>query len=259
MALFVTLSVVSPPKTRRRRKNVPAVSAERVALSGAVSFYRLTTQSVRGEIPWERIADAAGTLRTCMLLPKGMSPDETSGVRAFVPQTLPLLLLFNAGLCDLRARGLPAQETQVTVIDERAVLADRIDCLAPFAGTLRVCTAKPERFFSAQRRLLEQNGLSLCLSGMAAPLPDSGVLFAQSCARAPRLFRGLMFTCERRRFLRAETVVGTDLVLPPAFETLREPEIDRIQFAAALYERCGVKELENLKLTFDRNQLTADC
>lgn len=251
--MFVALSVVSPPKGRRRRKNVPAVTAQRVALPGAVSFYRLTAQSVNGEVPWRAVSEKAGKLRAFLLLPKGVSPEKASGVREFLPKTLPQVLLLNAAVDVLKKQQLPAPETQITVVDEAAVLAERIDLLAPFAGTLRVLTAKPERYAFAQRRLMEGFGLSLCVCAAEAPLPENGVLLTRSAARAPRLFRGLIFSFDRRRFLFAETFAAADVTLPPKFEALRPPGIDKLQFAAALYERCGIKELENITLTFDHN------
>ena len=246
--MFVTLSAATPPNARRRKRNVPAVMTERVALPGAVSFYRMTAQVVNGEIPWRIVSEAAGKLRTCMLLPKGGLPGAASGVRLFLPKTLPSVLLLNTAVDVLQKKQLPAPKTPITVVDEAAVLTERIDLLAPFAGALRVLTAKPERYVPAQRRLMEQFGLSLCVCAQNAPLPESGVLLMKTADRAPRLFRGLIFTFDRRRFLFAETSAAADVVLPPKFEALRPPGIDRMQFAAALFERCGVKELENMRL-----------
>ena len=244
--MFVALQIGPPKKGRRRRKTAPAVLTEQIALPGAVSFYRMTVQPADGKLPWDEISWAAGSLRTNMLLPEGALPEEKSGARPFVPRALPLILLFNAAVGVLRTRRPEEGGTPVTVVDPAAVLADRIDRIAPFASSLLVQTKAPALYQTARQRLMETFGLSLCVSGLTAPLPEHGALVSLSANRVPRLFDGLLLTGEPRTLLCGETFAANGLVLPPGFELLRPAGIDKTQFAAALFERCGVKVLGEL-------------
>ena len=242
--MFVTLEIVEPQKTRRRKKRSCKLSIERVALPEAVSFYRMTVQGEKEALPWPDIAEGAGPLRCRLLLPRGITPPKESGIRAFEPKALPLRMLFNAGVAALERRRLFRKE--ITVVDPGGILPQCIGRLVPFASVLRVLTERPHRYAAAQRDLLESDGISLCVCSMSAPLPQQGVLISLTAEYVPRLFDGLIFTCAERRFLRAETVIARDVKLPSAPARLCPAGIDRVQFASALYECCGVKAMGEL-------------
>lgn len=242
--MFVTLSV-APPKTRRKRNREPPLLIERIALPGAFSFYRMTVRPRGSVLPWNAVAAAAGSLRGRFLLPKGVTAPEGSGVGVFVPEKLPLFLLLNLAADVLAHRKVQAAD--VTVLDPAGVLSGRVERLVPFAGTLRVLTARPERYAEVRRSLLEEAGLSLCLAPPTAPLPERGVLLSLSAERVPRTFGGLLITGENRLFLHGETFAGRDVLLPPELEALRPPGIDRVQFASALEECCALPGLRELK------------
>ena len=247
--MFVALSVAEPAgrcERRKRKRNAP-LTVERIAVPGAFSFYRMTVQTNSRQLPWNAIAEAAGSLRGCFLLPPGLTVPPECRVRAFVPQVLPQFLLFNFGVFVLNRRGV--RKADLTVVDPQALFADRLERLLPFAATLRVLTARPACYSSTRRRLLELCGLTVCVAPLYAPLPEHGVLLSLSAARVPRLFDGLLFTNENRRLLRGETVVGKDVLLPPRIEALRPPGIDRVQFASALFERCGAEELQSVRFS----------
>ncbi len=205
----------------------------------------MTVQTRRDLLPWTAIAEVAGTLRTCFLLPQGTVPPPGCGVRTFSAAVLPQFLLLNLGVSVLRSRAV--QSAALTVVDPQAVLAGQLDLLVPFARTLRVLTDAPLRFAPLQQKLLNERGLALSVAPAGAPLPEHGVLLSLSAARVPRLFDGLLITNKNRRLLRGETVAGKDVVLPPKIEALRPPGIDRVQFASALFERCGVRALGTLR------------
>ena len=254
--MFVTLSISAPAHTYRRRKKAQSpISVTRVALPGAFSFYRMTVQTNSGRLPWADIARAAGSLRRRFLLPPSVTPPEGSGIRTFAPQTLPQFLLLNFAVRVLREKGLSPQSTPITLTDPQAALTQHIHQLAPFAKTLRVLTARPEQYEAAQQTLLAQTGMALCVAPLSAPKPQSGAAITLCAAWLPRDFSGLVITTEQRLFLRAETVCGADVNLPEEIEALRPDGIDRVQFAAALEECCGMQSLRKLGFAEEKGDL----
>ncbi|MBQ7597198.1 MAG: hypothetical protein IJU56_01300 [Clostridia bacterium] len=247
MAVFVTLSCVPQPRTRKRRKKAQSkIFLERVALPGAFSFYRMTAEFDSDRLPWEDIARAAGSLRRRFLLPPSLSPPKSSSIGVFSPQVLPQFLLFHFAVRVLREKNLAPQSTAITLTDPQAVLTQHIRRLAPFAKALRVLTVRPAQYEAAQHALLAQTGMALCVAPLTAPKPQSGVAITLSAAALPRDFSGLVITTERRLFLHAETVCGADVTLPKEIEQLRPSGIDRVQFASALEECCKMKSLREL-------------
>jgi len=271
--MFACLQITRERPCGWRKGTPPALV--RVEPPGGAPFFRLeVTWRGKGELPWAEIERAAGRLRTRMLFPEGVCPPPPPparsasqaqlepGLRAFVPRRLPLLLCLRAAQQVLQAARTPARQLRVTVVDSKGVLARQLEPLVPLAGSLRVYTPEAAVYRAAAGQLQRRYGVALVISDSPACFAQSHVVVAESL----RLFTGR----ENGLILTPELILtpdgGTALpgncaahgsraarcgapILPEAYARLCPPGIDPLRFACALYELCGVKEMERLRFT----------
>jgi len=250
------------PRLLGRRKAAPPVLV-RVEPPGGAPFFRLeVAHRGRGELPWAEIERTAGRLRTRMIFPEGVTPPPPPhprsasqaqlepGLRAFVPRRLPLLLCLRAAQQVLQATRAPARQLRVTVVDSKGILARQLEPLVPLAGSLRVFTPDPPLYRAAAEQLQRRYGVTLVVSDSPACFAQSHVVVADDL----RLFTGR----EGGLILTPDT--GTSLpgcraarcgepILPEAYARLCPPGIAPLRFACALFELCGVKEMERLRFS----------
>ena len=264
--MFACLQITKEaPRLRAWRK--PASPAlVRVEPPGGAPFFRLeATMSKRGAIDWDMIERTAGRLRTRMLFPEGVSPPPPPlprsaaqaqlepGLRAFAPRRLPLLLCLRMAQQALQASGVPARQLRVTIVDTKGVLARQLEPLVPLAGSLRVYTPEPALYRAAAQQLQRRYGIALILSDSPACFAQSHVVVADDL----RLFTG------REGGLNLTPETGAtppncraarcgEPILPEPYARLCPPGIDPLRFACALYELCGVKEMERLQFAHFR-------
>jgi len=242
----------------------------RVNVPGGAPFFRIEAARRKGKgalkqgaLPWAEIERAAGRLRTKMLFPEGVQPPALAlpgeqrsaaqaqlepGLRAFAPRRLPLLLCLRAAQEALRLSHLPARELRVTVVDQKGLLCRSLEPLVPLAGSLRVYTPDFGQYRAAAAQLLRRHGVTLILSDSPACFAQSHVVIADDLSLFTGRESGLVFTPDAvtaRPGCRAVRMRGP--ILPGACESLCPPGIDPLLFACALYELCGVKEMERLR------------
>jgi hypothetical protein len=259
--VFACVQMIPPEATPLlKRRKPPQPCLVRVNLPGGVPFFRLEVPQRKGaELPFGAMECAAGRLRTRLLLPKGMalpappkacSPAQAQlepGLRAFAPKRLPLLLCLRAAQQALCAANTPPQQLRVTVVDAKGVLCHNIETLVPLAGSLRVLTSEFPPYRKAAAQLLHRYGATLILSDSPGCFAQSHVIVADDLRRFTGCERGLIFTPDAGAPPRGCRVVRCQAPqLPPAYAALCPPDIDPLLFASALYELCGVKELERL-------------
>jgi|GEM_PF-1428310 len=254
------IPAAAPRLLERRRPQPPALV--RVNAQGGAPFFRLEVPTRKGrqaELPWAAMEQAAGRLRTRLLFPEGVIPPPPPqarsaaqaqlepGLRAFQPKRLPLLLCLRAARQVLLAAQTPARQLRVTVVDTKGVLCHAVELLVPLAGSLRVYTPDFSMYRSAAARVLHRHGATLILSDSAGCFAQSHVIIADDLQLFTGREPGLIFTPDISTNLAGCRVVRCHAPqLPEAYAKLCPPGIDPLQFACALFELCGVKELERL-------------
>ncbi len=247
--MFATLCALDRPAVRRfrLRQKAPALSCSRVTLPNFFSFYHI--QAVRrpdGTLPWDEIAETAGTLRFRLLLPQGITPDKAAPVDVFRPQRLPLLVLCQSALRTLQRLRLDPQSQRLCLLDPTGVLAESIAPFAPLVSQLHVVTDAPDLYMPEAERLREDCGLSLRLTPDPPDLAAFTLLLSADEADVPAAYSGIVFTNRPCSRMNAVTFTPESPVLPPAFAALCPPEIDPLQFASAAFELCASDELGGL-------------
>ncbi|MCL2532231.1 MAG: hypothetical protein FWE40_08785 [Oscillospiraceae bacterium] len=245
------------PSSARSKRKVPPPQLLRSEVPGGAPFFRLTTTTHRGEIDWPAVEHAAGRMRTKMLFPQGVEPPIAEpalglraqldpGLRSFAARRLPLLLCLRMAQQVLRGCHRPARELSVTFIDPRGQLCRQLEPFVQLAGSLRVCTPEPAHYRQTAAQLLSRYGVVLVVSNSPACFAQSDVVVAEDLSLFTGRERGLIFTPDTTPLPDCRVLRCGEPVLPPVYETLRPQGIDSMQFAAALFELCGVKEMERL-------------
>ena len=270
--MFACLQITKEPP--RLRKSAPPALV-RVELPGGAPFFRLETarrrrgdksaargdkSAARGELPWDEIERAAGRLRTRMLFPGEVTPPPQPaprsaaqaqiepGLRAFAPRRLPLLLCLRAAQQVLQASHVPARQLRVTVVDSKGALTRQLEPLVSLAGSLRVFTPEPQLYRATAQQLQRRYGVTLILSSSPGCFAQSHVVIADDLRLFTGRETGLIFTPDAETPLPNCRVARCGApVLPEAQGCLCPPGIDPLLFACALYELCGVKEMERLR------------
>lgn len=234
----------------------PEVLSEKISIPGILPFYKITAKTYRGIIPWNTIEAVSGKLRHRAVLPVGTEMPEDCGIECFVPKVLPERILFNSAVKTLEKMALDPTKVIVTVFDENAYLVDLVEKLVQFACRIQVvtsCTADYERL---GERLLEKYGLSLIISGRAdSSILTSTVIISAKTSCVPLIYRGILFTNERRKMMNATVLTGDRLTLPESLSSFVPDDINKLTFAGAVYELCSADELGGL--SFDNMIIVA--
>ena len=255
--MFACLQPQPAPGRTWRKPGLPQLC--RVEVPGGAPFFRLEAQSRRGQLDWNAIEQAAGRMRTKMLFPQGIAPPPPPpqpssaaraqlepGIRAFAPRRLPLLLCLRTAQQVLRGSKTPARSRSVTIVDQKGMLCRSLEPFVPLAGSLRVCTPDAAVYRATAAQLLSRYGVTLILSDSPGCFAQSDVVVADELSLFTGRERGLIFTPDRRPLPGCRVVRGEAPALPAAHEALRPDGIDPLLFGCALYELCGVKEMERL-------------
>ena len=226
----------------------PLVEKEKAEVPNALPFYKIKAKTYRGECPWEKIEEAAGALRSRMILPAGISLPKESGLSVFTPTVFFERLLFNTAVDAVEKMGLDPCRVSITVFDENAYLVDLIEKLLPLAFQLRIITSCTAAYEQLAEYLFERYGLSVIVSANGnESVLSSTVIISGSSKPVPLLFSGILFTNEKKKFMNAVVMTGEDFDLPKKYAVLLPDGIDSLLFAGALYELCGADELGKMK------------
>ena len=250
--MFATLGVLEPPATYRRRilhkKAKDALSCSRVTLPNCFSFYHIQlTHDSDLPMPWDSIAETAGAFKTRLLLPQGMTIENTEEAKPFTPQKLPLRVLCNSAVRMLQTMQLDPLTQRLCVVDPQGVLADAIEEFVPLVSQIRVITDDLLAYGETAERLRQHSGLSLLLTpDDAQDAPQSNLILADDAADVPLTFEGYIFTNRPLPRMNAVTLTPQDVTLPSAFAALCPPGIAPLQFASAAYELCAADTLGDL-------------
>lgn len=223
----------------------PEVFVQKVESSGILPFYRITAVKHRGKIPWKEIEKAAGKFCKRAIIGDDIAlPDDTS-IKRYKPVMFPQRVLFNSAVSVLKKLRLDPTKMSITVFDENGYLTDLIENLVMLCSSVRVVTSCAQSYEQIRNKLFSKYGISVVICSKAeSSILTSTAIISDKSAAVPLIYRGLLFTNEKRRMLNATVLSGKSISLEKRISFLYTAETDKLTFASALYEFCGAKELE---------------
>lgn len=222
----------------------PLVEKRKVEVPNALPFYIIKAKSYHGICPWEKVEEAAGALRSRVILPSETVLPKESSLRSFEPTVFFERLLFNTAAEAIEKMQLDPCRVSITVFDENAYLIDLIEKLVPLASRLRIITNCGAAYDRLGDYLFERFGISIFVSGRADnAVLSSTFIISASGKNVPLIFSGVLFSNKKEKLMNAVVMSGKGFSLPKIYAELLPKNVEPELFAGALYELCGADEL----------------
>lgn len=220
------------------------ITSERIALPSGEVFFVVSVEKSFGKIPWKKLEKCLGILRQCVILPQGTTVPSDVEITPFTPDIFPQLLLMNSASDYILRHKREFISKSLTVFDETGIYTGYIEKLLHCFSNIKIVTKEREKYEKLSRYLMENYGFSLVMTSKESYQSD--VIISHRCG-APVCFKGTVFSNEKKYFMNTKAFSGSEILLPDLYEKLRYDNIDTLQFASALYEKCAVAELKDLK------------
>lgn len=242
--MFTVLQVhpyQKPPLLKRLFYRCPDPVVTRVPLRGGAFFYKADFFADKhGKTDLSVLPNSVGGCAQ-RLLWAGAEMQIQPPLQKFAPTLYPEILFLNTALHFLRAQSEPPHTRILGFADSEARLQERIIPFVRLAKTVKIYTAFPNQYDALSKDILAEWGLSVIVSSRKEVLQDCNVVLAPSSETCLGT-RGVL-CCGREPICYA----GEQFSLPQEEEARRPENTDAMLFAAALYELCNVKGLENLR------------
>lgn len=246
--LFVVFTVSERKKSRRRwffKKN-PAYEIERKEI-GNTYFYILKALSYNGKINWKTVLKAIPNTPGNIVTDQSITFANTAKIKPYDTSNFLKILYYNLFCYSLRHCN-PSQQN-VAVVDMQGRLCNQALSLLKRSATVYVVTANQNRYLDINQTAAELYGAELIIVDDIAPVMNCTAILAPfgvegygELQHHPFLFApkfGFEFCSE-------------DIFLPPHLEKVRPIGVDKLEFAAALYEKCRIDILLNLVPSYIR-------
>ena len=203
-------------------------------------------------LPWDKIISAVGRCASRMLIPERINIPAGIPVSRFVSGYFSHRLLLDSVATIIRKCRLKPSDTYVAVIDSNGLLSEDIEQFVVLSSCIKIITNRRSKYEELSLRLMKKYGAVIMIADDYAAVKSCNFLVSTYAKLVPDFFDGLVF-CQNSNNNRFYSL--KDIELPYEYEKLLPPEIDRLDFAGALYELCGVKKLVETKVrTFKRGE-----
>ncbi|MBQ8027845.1 MAG: hypothetical protein IJ262_00395 [Clostridia bacterium] len=226
----------------------PEVYAEKISIEGCLPFYQINAQTHKGKVPWREIAFVADKLCRRGIFSETLRIDETSGIKRYESKALPLRTLFLSAKDIIKKLRTDCVKSCIAIFDENAYLTDLVEEIVFLCANIQIITSCMDVYEKLGKQLFEKYGVSPVI--MCEPTSEvlkSTYIVSVDCSGVPALFKGIVFTCEKKRLLNATVLFSREITLPEKFEKYLPNGADKLNFAGALYELCGAKEFSQLR------------
>lgn len=234
---------------------LPEINIQRVSVPFGDWFYRVAVTEYRGQIPVEETVEKLGKLRNGAIFEVNFPCDERTQDFEFIPTEFTAQLLFNSAVDYIKALVLPPLQSSVTVFDPEGFYSERLEALVPLFSKIRVYTNDALLYGKTARMLMDKYGavVPVCTK-FTGKAPDSTVIICPGEVPFCNFFKGIIFTNAEEVPPCGCCIRGDGVELPGEYELLRPNGIGKMHFAAALYEKAGVRSLGGL--SFKKLRLT---
>ncbi|MBQ8015182.1 MAG: hypothetical protein IJ264_03235 [Clostridia bacterium] len=243
--MFVVLRVITPEKSvvkrRRQRKRIERSSVRICPTEKGLPFFVLDILNEKRGIDWDLVAEKCGRYASRIIAPRNLPLPDHNRLKRFVPLSMNSLLIFNTAMEIIKAAALPPEDLSVTLTDRNAVHYSRVCDILPYASSVRVVTAHPERYASACTKAFEEFGASLIVRSCYEPTEKPDIVICCDGAVSSGMKNAAVITSKRKTGGKIR-LCGSETVLSESQRALISDNIDPIDFAGALTELCGSPE-----------------
>ncbi len=234
---------------------LPEIELRKVKIPSGEWFYRVIVTEYRGQIPVEETVERVKRLKKGVIFEVNFPCDERTQALEFEPSELPAQLLFNSAVNYIKELKPEPLESSLTVFDPSGFYCKKLHLLVPFFARIKVYTNEVTLYGVTAERLMADYGLSLALCDrFTGSVPDSTVIICPDEVPFCNFYKGILFTNAEENPPCGACFRGSGVDLPGEYELLRPEGIGKMHFAAALYEKGGVRSLG--ELSFRKLRLT---
>lgn len=256
--MFVILRVNEAPKgcfkKRKHLKKLAKAQAQCISTERGLPFFILDIPSDANDAAWEKIAEKCGRYASRIVAPRSLSLPDCGKLKRFVPSFTPSVLIFNTALNTIEKTGADPCEICITLTDRNALQPSRIHKLLPFASTVRVITAHPEKYASACKNALDEYGASIIIRSAYEPCSKQDIVICCDGSITPMMQSAAVFGYKHGMTGKIN-FFGSGVELNDAHKTVLPPDIDPVDFAGAVTELCGSSEYKSAVFS----SIISDC
>ncbi len=246
--MFVVLKIINPEKgflrRRKQKKALDNAVLRSCPTEKGLPFYILEVLDGKHGINWKLVAEKCGRYSSRIIAPRSLPLPDHARLKRFIPLSMNSVLVFNTALKIIENAKLAPDEICITLTDRNAVHASEVCKILPFASTVRVVTAHPERYAVACAKAFEEHGASLIIRSAYEPAAKPDIVICCDGAVTASMKNAAIFTSKRKNGGRI-VFAGSGVCLTPQHAELVSPETDPVDFAGALTELCGSREYKS--------------
>lgn len=225
----------------------PQISLDKKSVPDGDYFYIVTVNEHHGQIPVKQAVEKLKRIKGSVIFDINFPCDENTHCLEFHPQILPSMLLFNSFIAYIKELSLSPLGSSLTVYDNNGIYADLIEKAVPLFSRIEVFTQNEAAYGKVSRFLLDEYGISLSVSSVfSGKAPKTTAVLCPENVPFSDFYNGMLFTLSSTAPPCSFKATGYGINLAPEYDLLRPAGIDKMLFACALYEKCGVKKLGRL-------------
>ncbi len=245
--MFATVEFYSPDESFRARLKrffrPPEIITEKVSVPENEYFYKIRVPLNKGRVPYDKLRRISAGVCNGLIFPESFRCEEPEGIKIYSSRYFSETVLFNTAVSLIKESVFAPNETLITLVDKKGVLATEVSRIVPYAGEIRVVTDNTRAYEFASRRIIDEYGLSLLVSDKLSSIPGEGIVISLDSSYIPLYFKGLLITAQRRYLPFARVLAGEGIRADEKYIALCPEGTDTEAFLSALCELCFVREL----------------
>lgn len=246
--MFVVLRVNESPKgiikKKKQQKQLAKACAQSVATEKGLPFFILDVPACANDASWEKITQKCGRYASRIVAPRNISLPDCGKLKRFVPLFMPSILVFNTALKIIKKADVEPCGISITLTDRNALHPSRVHQLLPFASTVRVITAHPEKYASACKKALDGYGASIIIRSAYEPSTKPDIIICCDGGLSPLMHSAAVFGYKHSMTGKIH-FCGSGIELTDSHKKIIPYDIDPVDFAGAVTELCGSSEYKS--------------
>lgn len=235
--MFAVLSFYDSKKAFGGVFSKSKISSERVPLPNGEVFFIVSVERKRGKIPWKKLSSCLGILRDDVLISGDVTVPKDVGISKFVPKEYDRILFFTSAVEHITSQKKTFDS--LCVLDEKGLFIPFVTKVLPYFSQIKIITPLIEKYEKLSKELYLEYGISLLITSNGEMAGETVISFDSS--EVPVTFSGTLYTSHKRLLLSGKVLCPSPPALPSYCKELCPKEVDPLLFAAAVYEKCGMR------------------